>query len=130
STPFSWRESGAKSEYPCDEGKCRCSCCATAYSEYESVKIGSILEDAYSSLTSVMLRSCATLHNVFTRDISMTLLHRTANNEADAVSTEIQRAREIATFIRFRENRNSTPRGMCSPLDAAIEISTTAASCP
>jgi hypothetical protein len=30
-------------------------------------------------------------------------------------------AREIATFKRFRENRNSIPRGTSSPPELAIE---------
>jgi alpha-L-fucosidase 2 len=39
-------------------------------------------------------------------------------------------ARDIATFNRFLRNKNSILRGSSSPLDVAIEINTTSASCP
>ena len=62
------------------------------------------------------------------------LWNRTARYAARAVAMQESSRRgdprEIATFNRFGENRNSIPRGMCSPLDAAIEISPTAPSCP
>ena len=42
--------------------------------------------------------------------------------------TQRHREREIATFSRLRENRNSICRRRSSPDDVAIEISTTAPS--
>ena len=48
------------------------------------------------------------------------------------LATRIARhlAREIATFSRLCEKRNSMLRGTSSPLDDAIEKKTTGASCP
>src|SRR5688500_6082448 len=69
-------------------------------------------------------------HSVFTCRSCSTVRHAVPSSCGDANTTERHRAREIATFSLFGENRNSIPRGMCSPLDDASEISTTAASCP
>ena len=48
----------------------------------------------------------------------------------EQTSTAIAFARETATFSRLRLKRNSTPRGMSSPLLLAIEKKTTGASRP
>jgi hypothetical protein len=54
--------------------------------------------------------------------------HEVSKSRVDATITARHRAREIATFSRLREYRNSICRGRSSPEDVAIEISTTAAS--
>src|SRR3954465_6149289 len=68
--------------------------------------------------------------SVLTSRTWFTELQGVYSNSGEANSTDKHRAREIATFNRLRENRNSRPRGMFSPFDDASEMSTTAASCP
>jgi hypothetical protein len=54
--------------------------------------------------------------------------HEVSRSLGAPTITARHRAREIATFNRLREYRNSICRRRSSPLDVAIEISTTAAS--
>jgi hypothetical protein len=56
--------------------------------------------------------------------------HDVSKSLGDATMTARQRAREIATFSRLREYRNSICRVRSSPEDVAIEIRTMAASWP
>src|SRR5216684_1852760 len=65
----------------------------------------------------------------FTSRICSIVEHEVSRSLGDAMIAAKHRAREIATFSRFRENRNSICRVRSSPEDVAIEISTTAASC-
>jgi hypothetical protein len=69
-------------------------------------------------------------HKALTSRICSTLEHGVSRSRGLAKITARQRARETATFKRFRLNRNSMLRGMSSAEDVAIEIRTTAASCP
>src|SRR6266498_3331033 len=49
------------------------------------------------------------------------VLQFTSSSRGLATRYARQRAREIATFSRLRESRNSSPRGTSSPLELAIE---------
>ena len=55
---------------------------------------------------------------------------RISSRRGLATSTATDCAREIATFSRLREKRNSRLRGRSSPLEVAIEKKTTGASWP
>src|SRR5690349_14129508 len=56
--------------------------------------------------------------------------HDVSRSLGEATTTARHRAREIATFSRLRQYRNSICRGRSSPDEVAIEISTTADSWP
>ena len=62
--------------------------------------------------------------------ICSTVRQRISSSRGLATRIARQRAREIATFSRLREKRNSSCAGTSSPLDVAIEKKTTGASWP
>jgi hypothetical protein len=84
----------------------------------------STLDYAYLSVKFFAQQSAFTsrICSIVEQDVSRSL--------GEAAMTARHRAREIATFSRSREKRNSICRDRSSPEDVAIEISPTAASCP
>jgi hypothetical protein len=52
------------------------------------------------------------------------------DNLSERIKKQDHCALDTATFIRFGESRNSIPLGRSSLDEVAIEIRTTAASCP
>src|SRR5687767_6851450 len=56
------------------------------------------------------------------------VVHVADASSGDATTTDRHRARDSATFVRLRENRNWIPLGAPAAVDAAIESSTTAPS--
>ncbi len=56
--------------------------------------------------------------------------HTRSNRAGEQKITDKHRARDSATLSRFLENKKSIPRGASSALDEAIDMRTTAASCP
>ena len=53
--------------------------------------------------------------------ICLGVLHSTRNSAGLATSTATQRAREIATFSRFKLYKNSIPLGASSGLEVVME---------
>ena len=69
-------------------------------------------------------------HSAFASRICSIVRQLTSSSRGLATRYARHRAREIATFSRLRESRNSRPRGTSSPLELAIEKMTTSASWP
>src|SRR6266571_7390262 len=72
----------------------------------------------------------AGIKSTTTSSSSSTVRQGISSKAGLATITARQRAREIATLSRFFLNKNSMLRGRSSPLEVAIEIKTTSASCP
>ena len=72
----------------------------------------------------------ATQQSVLTSAICCGVEQRTRVSAGLATSTASVFAREIATFNRFFENRNSMFRGSSASLEVVIEMSTISASWP
>ena len=71
-----------------------------------------------------------TQHKVFTNAICAGVLQAISISAGLVMSTAKHLALEMATFNRFLLYRNSMFRGRSSPLEVAIEMITTSASCP
>jgi hypothetical protein len=69
-------------------------------------------------------------HNVFTKAISLGVLHRMSRSLGFATTILNHRALDIPTFSRFLLNRNSRCLGRSSSLKVVIETIDTAASWP
>src|SRR5712691_5967161 len=74
--------------------------------------------------------SSTSRHRAFASRIWSIELQSTTSRRGLATRYARQRAREIATFSRFAENRNSRPRGMSAPDELASEKKTTSPSWP
>jgi hypothetical protein len=61
------------------------------------------------------------LQNAFASSICRGVLHSGSNNLGDPTITHTHRAREVATFNRFRLYKNSIPLGASACDDVVIE---------
>jgi hypothetical protein len=59
--------------------------------------------------------------NPFANRICLTDEQSGPSNPLDPTHTTRQRARDVATFVRFGLNRNSMPRGASCAVDVAVE---------